>query len=94
MKQITLLRSLFLYILIMQISNNCFSQEAKEFFNSQDAKVTWLGIDFSEVRVMGDVGATPGEMKDRYFTSINDVVVNESEKYNLSKTFRKLNKKK
>lgn len=91
MKQTTLLRSLFIYLLIMQISKNCSSQEAKEFFNSNEAKVTWLGIDFSEVRLLGDVGATPKEMKDRYFISINDVVINETEKYDFSKTFRKLN---
>lgn len=74
----------------MQISKNCSSQEAKEFFNSNDAKVTWLGIDFSEVRLLGDVGATPEEMKDRYFISINDVVINENEKYNFPKAFHKL----
>lgn len=91
MKQTTLLRSLFFFLLIMQISKNCSSQEAKEFFNSNEAKVTWLGIDFSEVRLLGDVGATPKEMKDRYFISINDVVINETEKYDFSKTFRKLN---
>jgi hypothetical protein len=67
------------------------AQDADGFFNNQSAKTTWLGIDFSETRVMGDAGATPAEMKDRYFVSINEVVISEPEKYDIGKVFRKTN---
>lgn len=90
MKKNKFLRKVFvLSILIYSTSLN--AQDAKKFFSSQDVKTTWLGVDFSEVRVMGDAGATPAEMKDRYFVSINDVIVAETEKYNIADAFRKLN---
>lgn len=84
MKKNLLFLSIVFLMPLMQISNYCNAQESKEFLNSPDAKVTWLGIDFSQVRLLGDVGATSAELKDRYFIAINDVVVNETEKYNIT----------
>lgn len=90
MKQAALSIGLFLLVLIGS-SMNVRSQDAKEFFGSTEVKTTWLGIDYSQVRAMGDVGATPSEMKDRYFESINELVITESEKYNVAKAFKKTN---
>ena len=53
--------------------------------------MTWLGIDFSEARLYGDATSENWYMKDRYFPSINDLVILEPKKYDVAKAFRKNN---
>ncbi|POY36541.1 hypothetical protein C3K47_09195 [Solitalea longa] len=65
------------------------AQSFSEFLNDPSIKLTYLGIDFTEVRLMGDATANTYEIKNKYFALINDVVVNESLKYNIAKAFRK-----
>ena len=64
MKTKTTLR-LFLILMFIQLSMNVVAQGVKDFFNNDDAKTTWLGVDFTEVRVMGVIDATPSEMKEK-----------------------------
>ncbi len=65
------------------------AQSAAEFFNSQTGNVTWLGIDFTEMRLYGDNEISGSDIKERYLPGINNVVVSESEKYTIGKSFRK-----
>lgn len=84
--------SLFvLFFCITGLVNSGSAQNIKDFFGSTDKKTTWLGLDFSELRILGDAGADVWEIKDRYFESMNDLVLNETEKYNVAKTFRRSN---
>ena len=53
-------------------------------------KLTWLGIDFSLVQLIGKLGfKDPQKMRDQYFSAINLVVINEPKKYNLREVFNK-----
>ena len=70
----------------------CFSviygQSSKELFNSDE--MTWFGLDFSRVKLLGSSEFTNlSEIRDYYFDAINDVIVTEKKKYNLSKYLRK-----
>ena len=65
------------------------AQSAAEFFNTQTGDVTWLGIDFTQLRLFGDDAASGTDIKEKYFSGINNVVVTEPEKYTISKSFRK-----
>lgn len=88
------MKKMFFFALLL-ISGACVpfssvqAQSAADFFNTQTGNVTWLGIDFTEMRLFGDLEASGSDIKEKYFTGINSVVVTETEKYNISKTFRK-----
>ncbi len=67
------------------------SQSLKEFFNNPNTTTIWLGLDFSETRILGDPNTSTLDIKERYFNSINELILNESQKYNISKSFRRTN---
>jgi hypothetical protein len=77
-------------ITIMGLSQPGYSQTAKEIFNSNDEPpITYLGIDFTQARLINDAGASAADLKEKHFPGINQVVVNEPKKYDLAKAFRK-----
>ena len=53
------------------------SQTAKDIFNSTDMTVTYLGVDFSQARLINDAAASASDLKEKHFPGINQVVVNE-----------------
>ena len=65
------------------------SQTAKDIFNSTDMSVTYLGIDFTQARLINDAAASATDLKEKHFPGINQVIVNEPKKYDLAKAFRK-----
>lgn len=74
----------------------CFSgivnaQSPKEFFGSSDVPVTWLGVDFSLVKMIGMADVNLNDVRERQFTGINQVIVNEPDKYKIAKAFDKNN---
>ncbi|MCO5260063.1 MAG: hypothetical protein M9916_07965 [Crocinitomicaceae bacterium] len=75
-----------------------FCQKIEDLFQSSSTKITWLGIDFSHVKLIGDfsqiwgIGSTDGaSIKTEYFPAWNNMVYKEPDKYNLIATFRKEN---
>lgn len=60
----------------------------KDLFNSETT-VTYFGIDFSQLRLIGDEAANEDDIRDKQFPSINDLVVNEPKKFKLSDAFHK-----
>jgi len=66
-----------------------YSQTAKEIFNSSEIPVIYLGIDFTQARLIGDGAASAADFKDKHFTAINQVIVNEPKKYDLTKAFNR-----
>jgi len=79
---------LFLLSLISIQSITGFSQSAKEVFvSNSETTLTYLGIDFTKTRLIGDTAANAVDIRDRQFTAINEVVVNEPKKYEISAAF-------
>ncbi len=78
------------------ISGNIFAQSTADIFKSEK-KITWLGIDYSQVKLMGtfaDMGAMgvkdESEIRDKYFKGWNDLVLTERDKkYNIIKALDK-----
>jgi len=64
------------------------AQSKTDFLNSKDKKATWLGIDYSELRIFGDSEADANKIKDDYLGAINDLVINEPDKYFVAKAFQ------
>ncbi len=52
--------------------------------------ITWYGLDFSNIKLIGSEGFTdPHAIQNRFFSSWNDLFISEPEKYNLAETFSK-----
>jgi hypothetical protein len=83
MKSTLLLIILALTGIHCQSQNNCDVLHAKE--------ITWYGIDFSKSQMIGPDFNDPLAIKTHWFKSWNDIVLNEFEKYDLKKFFRKEN---
>lgn len=52
---------------------------------AKDAPITYLGIDFTGVKVINDVAATPADLKSKYFPGINQLIINEPKKFEWAK---------
>lgn len=89
MKAINLCISFLLLAFFMSITGSVAAQSKKDFFSSTDTKTTWLGLDFSDLRIFGDSEADVMAIRDQYFGSINDLVLTEPDKYDVAKAFRR-----
>lgn len=74
-------------VAIAGLSKPVFSQTAKGIFNS-GTPITYLGVDFTQARLINDAGASATDLKEKHFPGINQVVINEPKKYDLEKTFK------
>lgn len=77
---LVLLASLFFVV-------NSQAQTLKEFFNN-GTPITYLGVDFTQARVIGEAVTDANDIRDRFFSSINNVIVGEPKKYDLAAAFR------
>ena len=75
-------------ILAMSIlGNNALSQTLKDVLSNKDATIVYLGIDFSKNKLLDN--GNPYDIQKRLYTGINQLVINEPKKYNLSEAFHK-----
>jgi hypothetical protein len=73
-----------------------FAQKTEDLFLDKDIRVSWLGIDFSHVKLIGDFSQFAGigeksasQIKNRYFAAWNKLVLNEREKYDIKGMLRR-----
>lgn len=81
-----LLASLAL-ILVCLSTGNSHAQTLKDFFNDESTPLTYLGVDFSAVRIEGEA-ATAAEIVSK-FEPINSVILTESKKYDVAGSFKR-----
>ena len=70
--------------------NSGFAQTFTDVFDSAST-ITYLGIDYTHVKIFGEKENEVMDLVDRQFNNINQLVITESSKYNLKKTFKKNN---
>ena len=70
-------------------AQNAFSQTAKDVFTNSETPIFYLGIDFTQARLIDDATADQIDIRDRQFDGINDVIVSEAKKYDLAGAFHK-----
>ncbi|MHA4847843.1 hypothetical protein ACX0G7_26995 [Flavitalea antarctica] len=80
---------LFLLSLLTISSLAALCQTAKDVFNNTESKLLYLGIDFTKARLIGDTAANQVDIRDRQFTGINEVVVNEPKRYEINAAFNR-----
>ncbi len=83
------LSSMMLLFFCVAFSQAGFSQVTfKDYFN-ESAPLTYLGVDFTVAKISGLTDFEIKDMKDRQFSGINQLVLNEPKKYDLMKFFHK-----
>ena len=65
------------------------AQNASSLFNNSKVPVTWMGVDFTQVKVLGETGTVSAVEMIDLFGKINDLIINESEKYNIREALRR-----
>ncbi len=85
----------FFAVVIVSVSS---AQTIQDLFTSSGLPVRWLGIDYSQVQLVGDFSQfgeagqkSAVEIRNRYFPGWNGLVVNERAKYDLQGMLRKDN---
>jgi len=90
---------ILLIITLSLLLSNVFSQKINDLFDSKsETKITWLGIDYSHVQLIGDFSQFGGagsntteKIRDVYFPAWNNFVYSESVKYDVNKMLRRSN---
>jgi len=81
---------LFICLTILLLTSSMgYAQTLKEFLNSKETPTTYLGLDFTLTRLIGDAGANTSDIASRQYGGINDVTVNEPKKYDIAGAFQK-----
>lgn len=90
MKNTTIIRKgLVLAILIISMYNFGYSQSRQDIFSRTGAKIIWLGLDFTQVRLVGPLGTVDKNELLPLFDEINMIVISERTKYNFEAALRK-----
>jgi hypothetical protein len=83
-------------ILFLVLSQTAFCQQASDLFKSTDIPYTWLGIDYSHVKLIGEFTEissagekTAVQIKKIYFPAWNNLIINEPKKYDVAGMLRK-----
>ena len=73
-----------------------YSQTKQDLFTPNDIKISWLGNDFSHVKLIGEFSqfAEAGnkssvQIRDKYFPGWNNLVLSEPDKYDIKGMLRK-----
>ena len=87
-------RVLVLTLLFVALSNK--AQTANDLFRQNDVPVSWLGIDFSHVKLIGNFAEffnagekSSQQIRDLYFPRWNMIILTEPEKYDIKGMLRK-----
>lgn len=87
-KKSTLMRgaALLLLTLVFQFVS---AQTLKDFLSSSEVPLTYLGVDFTQAKVLNEIAANASDIRDRQYAAINQVIINEPKKYDFQKAFSK-----
>jgi hypothetical protein len=77
-------------LLFVFLAAQIMAQKTEDIFRSDDVRISWLGIDFSHVKLIGDFSQFSGigeksasQIKNRYFPAWNKLVLHERDKYDV-----------
>lgn len=85
-----LIRKMILFV-VLALTVGSAGAQSKNNPLASDTPLTYLGVDFTQVRVINDASAIPSDIKNRHFQGINQVIITEAKKYDLQKALDKTN---
>lgn len=65
------------------------AQNIKDILNNKDQPITYYGIDFTRAVLIGDANANVDDIVARQFSGINDLMIKEADKYDISGALRR-----
>ena len=89
MRHIKKLHWIITLLLFCGITTSAFAQTLKDVFTNSESPIIYLGIDFSKTKLLDNGNAD--EIRNKYYVSINQLIVNEPKKYDLKGAFVKSN---
>ncbi|MFT5648083.1 MAG: hypothetical protein ACI976_002779 [Aureispira sp.] len=76
--------------LCLVITYASYGQDVGEFFTSLEAEVEFVGLDFSQAKMVGlSPKNAPNEIQANYFRAWNDLLMKERQKYDVNRAFMK-----
>ena len=89
MKRTIKLSCVVAFLLLLGNLKTVSAQTLKDFFNTSETSLTYLGIDFTKAKLINYPNPDPMDIRNRIYGSINDVVINEPKKYDIAGAFHK-----
>ncbi len=83
------LKPIFIFALIV-LSFNLKAQTIQDVLADKSIPVTFYGVDFTKALLIGDSKANPDDIVNRQYTGINDLMIKESDKYNVAAAFNRV----
>jgi hypothetical protein len=65
------------------------AQTLKDLFTNSETPLMYYGVDFTKAKVIDDDKANALDIRDRQFTAINELIINESEKFDIKSAFNR-----
>lgn len=81
--------SLAAVALLFFVGSTANAQGLKSVFSDSQFPIVYLGIDFTKAKLLDN--GNPNDIRDRLYSSINQLIVNEPKKFDLNAAFRKGN---
>jgi hypothetical protein len=81
--------SLAAVALLFFVGSVANAQSLKSVFSDSQFPIVYLGIDFTKAKLLDN--GNPNDIRDRLYSSINQLIVNEPKKFDLNAAFRKGN---
>jgi len=78
---------LVLISIILQVS--VYSQNVENIFSDSANQIIWLGVDFTQTRIIGNIGTVSTLELLPLFDKINLLIISERDKYNFEKALHK-----
>jgi hypothetical protein len=88
MKRMLKTNWLLLVLFFCSSMQSLTAQTIKDVFTSSETSILYLGIDYTQARLIGGTEGTGTQVRDLY-PAINNVVINEPKKYDLQGAFHK-----
>jgi hypothetical protein len=77
-------------LIVLFFSSLLISAQENPVFTSKD--MVFYGLDFTKARFTGGFGLTsPATMQDKYMPALNELMIDERQRYNVAKSYKKKN---
>ena len=78
-----------LIVILIGLSSQLFAQQKRDIFDPK-IKMTWLGLDFTEAKIIGDAEKFQSESDTRkLIMAWNNLMINEAEKFDVGKALQR-----
>lgn len=76
-------------MMLFSLNSIGFSQTVEDLFRRNGETIVWLGVDFTQVKLIGPLGTVEKEELIPLFEDMNRVIISERPKYNFETALRK-----